>query len=99
MAFLDGHTESVQHLGIDHLPADHRNQLSRCEAKVWPIVHDDPGGPPSLEQVIIESEHWDGYGVVHLSPEQARYIHSRLSQITVAFLHENVWGGEAIGGQ
>lgn len=96
VAFLDGHTGSVQHLGVDHLPTDHRSHLSQCAAKVWPISHEEGGQPPVLEQVVIESEHPTGYGIIHLSPEQARYIHNRLSQITTAFLHENIWGGEAI---
>jgi hypothetical protein len=49
-----------------------------------------------LEAVLVESVHPDGHGVVRLSPEQALAIRDRLEQITLAFLHENVWGGEDV---
>jgi hypothetical protein len=94
MAFLHGCTACVEHLGVDRLPDDHLQQLSRCGAKVWPISHNGADRPPGLEQVVVESEHPDGPGLVHLSPDQACYIHNRLTHITLAFLHENVWGGE-----
>lgn len=99
MAFLHGHPEHVDHLGVDHLPEDHLHMLSRCGAKVWPISHEAASLPPTLEKVVVESEHPDGTGLIHLSPDQVRYIHSRLTHITLAFLHENVWGGEDARGQ
>ena len=43
---------------------------------------------------LVEGDGPAGHGVVHLTPDQARYLHDRLTQITLAFLHENVWGGE-----
>jgi hypothetical protein len=94
MAYLHGRNGEVHRLGIDQLPVDHESHLSTCGAKVWPISHGAEDSPAVLEQVVVESEHPQGHGVIHLSPEQARYIHSRLSQITIAFLHENGWGGE-----
>jgi hypothetical protein len=94
MAFLHGHNGQVHRLGIDHLPDDHEGKLSKCGAKVWPITHEAEGVPAVLEEVIVESEHSKGHGVIHLTPDQARYIQGRLSQITLAFLHENVWSGE-----
>ena len=94
MAFLHGRPACVEHLGVDRLPEDHLYQLSRCGAKVWPISGEADGLPPVLEKVVVESEHPDGHGLVHLSPDQARYVHGRLTHITLAFLHENVWGGE-----
>ena len=94
MAFLHGQDGGVRHLGVDHLPDDHLQRLSTCGAKVWPISHEGTSPPPVLEQVVVESEHPDGHGLLHLTPEQAQYLHSRLSHITMAFLHENVWAGE-----
>ena len=94
MAFLHGRVDRVDHLGVDRVPDDHLHMLSRCGAKVWPISHEETDLPPVLEKVVIESDHPDGHGVVQLSPDQALYIHSRLTHITLAFLHENGWGGE-----
>jgi hypothetical protein len=94
MAFLHGHKEPVRHLGIDHLPDDHVYRMSRCGAKVWPISHEGETLPPVLEKVVVEGDYPAGHGVVHLTPDQALYLHSRLTQITLAFLHENTWGGE-----
>jgi hypothetical protein len=93
MIFLDGHPERVDHFGVDRLPDDHPSKLSACGAKVWPVVQEDES-PPALREVVVESEHPDGHGLVHLSPDQARYIHGRLTHITIAFLHDNGWGGE-----
>ena len=94
MAFLHGGQVCVEHLGVDQLPEDHLDRLSRCGAKVWPISHEAATVPPVLEQVIVESEHPDGRGLIHLTPDQVRYLHNRLTHITLAFLHENTWGGE-----
>jgi hypothetical protein len=94
MAYLHGHNGQVHRFGIDHLPDDHEDKLSRCGAKVWPIGREEEGKPAVLEWVVIESEHPQGHGMVFLSPDQARYIQGRLSSITLAFLHENVWSGE-----
>jgi hypothetical protein len=93
-AYLHGHNDSIHRLSLPSLPANHDQDLSRCGTKVWPISCEHEGSPAILEQVVIDCQHPDGSGVIHLSPEQARYIHSRLTHITLAFLHENVWGGE-----
>ena len=70
------------------------HKLGTHGAEAWPIAREGTSSRPTLEKVVIESKHPDGHGVVHLSPDQALYIHSRLTQITLAFLHENGWGGE-----
>jgi hypothetical protein len=44
--------------------------------------------------VVIESEHPDGHGLIHLTPTQARYVHHRLTAIALDYLHEYGWGGE-----
>jgi hypothetical protein len=94
-AFLTGHPEAVHHLGIEALPEDHGDRLNASSGtRVWPIVHEGAELPPVLDEVVIESEHPDGHGFIRLTPDQARYIHGRLTHITLAFLHENVWGGE-----
>jgi hypothetical protein len=52
-------------------------------------------GEVLLDAVEIESQHpTQGYGAVYLTPDQLLEIHARLSQIALAFLHENRWGGE-----
>jgi hypothetical protein len=92
-AYLNGHFQQVQTLGVDHLPDDHAHHLSSCGAKVWSIV-DETASPKRLQFVVLESQHPDGYGMIKLSPEEALHIEERLTQITLAFLHENYWGGE-----
>ena len=94
VAFLNGHQESVHHLGTDHLPEAHADEMRGIGAKVWPIIGDETSSHPVLKDVVIESRHPDGYGLVHLTPDEARHIEHRLTEITLAFLHENVWGGE-----
>jgi hypothetical protein len=69
-------------------------KLYKNGAEAWPIAREAGGRRPVLEKVIVEGEIPAGHGVVHLTPDQARYLRSRLTQITLAFLHENVWGGE-----
>ena len=93
-AFLRPNHQAYEHYGVPELPVDHMEQMSRSGAKVWPISHESGSLPPTLEKVVVESEHADGHGLIHLSPDQATYIHARLTHITLAFLHENVWGGE-----
>jgi hypothetical protein len=95
--FLRGHDAGNHDYGVEQLPADHDQALSACGAKVWPIRH-QTSGVEWLEKVVIESNHPDGHGPISLSPEQVNYIYSRLTHINLAFLHENVWGGESIGG-
>jgi len=52
-------------------------------------------GAVVLDAVQVESDHpGHGRGVLYLTPDQLLYIQARLSQIAVAFLHENRWGGE-----
>src|SRR6478609_888443 len=97
-SFLRGHDTGVHTVGVEQLPADHVHELSACGAKVWPIRHDS-SGVPVLEKVVIESNYPDGRGPISLTPDQANYIYNRLTQINLAFLHENVWGGESLGGQ
>ncbi|HEY7033136.1 MAG TPA: hypothetical protein VH482_17485 [Thermomicrobiales bacterium] len=99
VAFLDGRGGHVEHLAVDRLPADHEDRLGRSGVRVWSIGHEGGVERSELAEVVIESDHWAGHGVVHLSPEQARYVHARLSQIAKAFLHENIWGGEAVAEQ
>jgi len=93
-AFLRPNHQMYEHYGVEELPTDHVAQMSRSGAKVWPISHEAEALPPTLEKVVVESELEDGHGLIHLSPDQAIYIHARLTHITLAFLHENVWGGE-----
>jgi hypothetical protein len=93
-AFLNGHSNAVHGLGTDHLPDDHASHLTNCGAKVWPILAEEGTSSEVLQSVVLESQHSDGYGMVSLSPEEARHIEERLTQITLAFLHDNVWGGE-----
>ena len=52
-------------------------------------------GEVLLDAVEIEVQHpTQGCGAVYLTPDQVLEIHARLSQIALAFLHENRWGGE-----
>jgi hypothetical protein len=69
-------------------------RLGRYGAEVWAVTDCGADGRPVLEVVLIESVHPDGHGVVRLTPEQTLYIRDRLEQISMAHLHENVWGGE-----
>lgn len=63
-------------------------------ATARPLIRQQ-GGEVRLDAVQIESQHPDqGYGAVYLTPDQLLEIHARLSQIALAFLHENRWGGE-----
>jgi hypothetical protein len=62
------------------------NTLKKNGAEAWPISREDFAYRPILEQVIIESNHPDGRGVIRLSPDQALYTISRLSLISMAFL-------------
>jgi hypothetical protein len=59
--------------------------LSSYGAEAWPISHENGRGRPTLDKVIVASEHADGSGTVHLSADQALYVQSRLSQIAGAF--------------
>lgn len=93
-AFLRPGHQTYEHYGVPELPSDHLERMSQSGAKVWPISHESETLPPTLEQVVVESEHPAGHGLIHLSPEQAGYIHARLTHINLAFLHENYWGGE-----
>jgi len=65
-----------------------------CGASVWPITIEREGQPPTLAAVVVESDQPAGPGPLYLSPDRAQYIYERLSQITLAFLPESVWGGE-----
>lgn len=93
-AFLHGHTEHLQHLGTARLPEDAEQRMRKCGARVWMISREDETLPEVLEQVVVASNHPDGAGVIRLSPEQVPDLYSRLTQITLAYLHENTWGGE-----
>jgi hypothetical protein len=68
-------------------------KLSKCGAEAWPISHEGPRGRPVLEKVVVACEHADGNGSVHLTADQALYVHSRLSQIAGAFLPHHYWSG------
>jgi hypothetical protein len=93
-AFLHGHREPVHGLAVDMLPSDHRSLLGRTHVRVWPICHEIYDDVWVLDEVVLESEHPDGDGMVHLSPEQAGDLHRQLTAITMRCLHENRWGGE-----
>ncbi|HEY7036131.1 MAG TPA: hypothetical protein VH482_32660 [Thermomicrobiales bacterium] len=69
-------------------------RLGRYGAEVWALTSRWERSRPELEVVLIESVHPDGHGVVRLTPEQTLYVRDRLEQISIAHLHENVWGGE-----
>ena len=98
-AFLSRSHVAFENYGLPELPLDHLHQMSRSGAKVWPISHESGSLPPTLEKVVIENDSKDGHALIHLSPKQAEYIHARLTHINLAFLHENVWGGEDPSGQ
>jgi hypothetical protein len=91
-ALLRDHADGVHHLVSSYTLANPAQELGQCGARECPIAQDDNGSPPVLEQVVVESEHLDGHGTIHLSSEQARYVHARLTKITLAFLHQNAWG-------
>jgi len=97
-AFLRGHDSSVHNFGVEQLPVNHEHAMSSCGAKVWPIRHES-SGVETLDKVVIESDCPDGHGPIYLTTAQAVYIYSRLPHINLAFLHENVWGGESLGSQ
>jgi hypothetical protein len=61
-------------------------------AEVRQMRHDDSSIGEDV--VCIRSEHPFGSGECCMTEHEARYIRSRLAQIAIAFLHENVWGGE-----
>jgi hypothetical protein len=69
-------------------------KLSTCGAEAWPVSHESPRGWPVLEKVIVACEHADGGGSVHLTTDQAIYVHSRLSQVTASFLPHHHWNGQ-----
>ncbi len=75
-------------------PDDLEVRLGRSGVEAWPLSRPGADGRPVLDVVLVESVHPDGHGVVRLSPEQALAIRDRLEQILLAYLHENVWGGE-----
>lgn len=61
-------------------------------AEVTRVPHDDSLGGDDM--VCIRTEHPFGDGEACMTEREARYIRSRLGQIAITFLHENVWGGE-----
>jgi hypothetical protein len=93
-AIQGGHLASIRHLGSARLPDDHADHLKSCGAKVWTISEQADATHELVTQVVIESSHPDGYGMVSLSPVEALHIADRLTQITLAFLHDSAWGGE-----
>jgi hypothetical protein len=58
----------------------------------WPVVRTNGHGTLECEEVIVADG--AGLGAVHLSPDQVRYLERRLTALTLAYLHENAWGGE-----
>ena len=98
-AFLRNHQVAYEHYGVPELPADHLTQMSRCGARLWPISHETDSLPQALEKVVVENDFEGGHSLLNLSPAQTEYIHARLTHINLAFLHENVWGGEDVSGQ
>ena len=75
-------------------PDDLEVRLGRSGVEAWPLCRPGADGRPVLDVVLVESVHPDGHGVVRLSPEQTIAIRDQLEQILLAYLHENVWGGE-----
>jgi hypothetical protein len=61
-------------------------------AEVQQVRHN--GRAESEDLTCIRSAHPFGNGECWLTMREARSIRARLGQIDVAFLHENVWGGE-----
>lgn len=61
-------------------------------AEVRQVRHDH--SPDGEDLICIRSEHPFGSGESCMTEREMRYIRSRLGQISIAFLHENVWGGE-----
>jgi hypothetical protein len=72
----------------------HRSKPYTCGAEAWPISRENGGGHPVLEQIIVASQHADGPGTVHLTPNQALYVQSRLSQIAITYLPHHTWNGQ-----
>jgi hypothetical protein len=68
--------------------------VAPCGAEAWPVIGDGAAVPADVEKVLVVSDHRDGRGAVHLSPDQALYIEERLSRIALEFLHDKGWGGE-----
>jgi hypothetical protein len=63
----------------------HRHYLGSIQADAWPVIAHDHRA--SLEQIIVESRHPAGNGQIHLSPQQALYVQSRLALIAIGCLH------------
>jgi hypothetical protein len=68
--------------------------LPHCGAEAWPVISDGSSPPVDLEKVVVISEHADGSGVLHLSPDQLLCLQELLTDITLDFLHDTGWGGE-----
>jgi hypothetical protein len=69
-------------------------RLGQSGVEAWPLCRPGADGRPMLDVVLVESVHPDGHGVVRLSPEQTLAIRDQLEQISLDYLHENIWGGE-----
>jgi hypothetical protein len=86
--------QQVSGLLTDHGPDATDHQMRESGARVWAIVHPSEGGWPAVEELIVESLHRNGDGIVHLTAEQADVIATRLNHIAMEYLHDDVWGGE-----
>ena len=85
---------SFSGLLADHGPDPTDHQMRESGARVWAIGHAQDGHDPAVEEVIVESQHQSGDGIVHLSAKQADFIATRLTHIAIEYLHDDVWGGE-----
>jgi hypothetical protein len=68
--------------------------LPRCGAEAWPVITEDAALPVDLEKVLVVSEHPDGRGALHLSPDQVLCLEEWLTQVAIQYLHDKGWGGE-----
>jgi hypothetical protein len=65
----------------------HRNHLDAYQIDARPVDRYGPHGERVLDEVIVESIHPNGHGSVHLTPDQALVLLSRLTQLDAEFLH------------
>src|SRR5262245_4748509 len=64
-----------------------RNHLDYSLIDARTVDRFGPYGERVLDEVIVESDHPSGHGLVHLTPDQALALLSRLTQLDAAFLH------------
>jgi hypothetical protein len=96
MVSLDGNTPRPSAvrpiLGMAYLWETTMRKLGKFGAEAGPIAMEGQGSQRILLKVIVESDHPLGHGRLHLSADQALYVHARLTQIAAAFLHADHGG-------